>query len=245
VLLGPVIGGAATVVGPEVVFTAVCALALGLFGWASTLPGCPPEGAARLGAVWSALSRRSVQSGLWLFTLPAIFAGVMEVLVPLHLDDLGASGVGVGVVFLIASAIEALLSPLAGRLSDRYGRLAPIRVGLIGATVMAVLLPLPDTVVLAGATLVVAVAALGTFWAPGMALVSDASEEAGLDQALAFGIANLGWASGHLIGGGGGAALADATADAVPYALLAAICALTLAGVLRLAPRAASARSGA
>ncbi len=106
-------------------------------------------------------------------------------------------------------------------------------------------MPLPETVAIAGVALVATVVALSTFWAPGMALVSDASEEAGLDQALAFGIANLGWALGHLIGGGGGAALADATADALPYALLAATCALTWAGVVRLAPRAASARSSA
>ncbi len=211
---------------------------LGLWAW--SLPGCPPEGATSVRAVFDALRRRPVQAGLWLFMLPAIFAGVLEVLVPLRLDDLGASGVGIGAVFLVASGVEAVLSPLAGRLSDRYGRLAPIRVGLIGATAMAVLLPLPETVVLAGAALVVTVAALGSFWAPGMALVSDASEEAGLDQALAFGIANLGWALGHLIGGGGGAALADATADSLPYALLAVTCALTFAGVVRLAPRAAA-----
>lgn len=241
VLFGPVIGGAATVAGPEVVFSAVTVLAGALLLWAWSLPGCPPDAAASLRGILGALSRRSVQAGLWLFTLPAIFAGVLEVLVPLRLDDLGASGVGIGAVFLAASAVEAVLSPFAGRLSDRYGRLAPIRVGLIGATVMAVLLPLPDTVVLTGLALVVTVAALGSFWAPGMALVSDASEEAGLDQALAFGIANLGWALGHLLGGGGGAALADATADALPYGLLAVVCALTLAGVLRIAPRAASA----
>ena len=239
VLFGPVIGGAATVIGPEAVFTAVSLLAILLGIWAWTLPGCPPDSSAGIRGVLIALRRRPVQAGLWLFTLPAIYAGVLEVLVPLRLDDLGATGVAIGAVFLVASAFEAVLSPISGRLSDRYGRLAPIRIGLAAAAVMAVLMPLPETVVIAGIALVATVVTLSTFWAPGMALVSDASEEAGLDQALAFGIANLGWASGHLIGGGGGAALADATADALPYALLATICALTWAGVMRLAPRAA------
>jgi MFS family permease len=245
VLFGPVIGGAATVIGPEAVFTLVALLAALLAAWAWTLPGCPPDGSAGIGAVFVALRQRPVQAGLWLFTLPAIFAGVLEVLVPLRLDDLGASGVAIGGVFLVASAFEAVLSPLSGRLSDRYGRLAPIRIGLAAAAAMAVLMPLPETVAIAGLALVAAVVTLSIFWAPGMALVSDASEEAGLGQALAFGIANLGWAVGHLVGGGGGAALADATADALPYALLAATCALTLLGVMRLAPRTASARSGA
>ena len=48
------------------------------------------------------------------------------------------------------------------------------------------------------------VAALGTFWAPAMALLSDASDRAGVDQAMAFAIANLAWSLGHVIGGGAG-----------------------------------------
>ena len=73
-----------------------------------------------------------------------------------------------------------------------------------------------------------------------MALLSDASEDAGLDQALAFGLANLAWAPGHMVGSAGGAALADATADALPYALLGVACAVTLAAVLRVPRRAAA-----
>ena len=85
-----------------------------------------------------------------------------------------------------------------------------------------------------GAALVLVVCALGSFWAPAMALLSDASERAGLDQALAFSIANLAWALGHVLGGGAGGALADATSDALVYGLLGAACALTLVGVMTL-----------
>ncbi|MGH2805174.1 MAG: hypothetical protein ACRDL4_19385, partial [Thermoleophilaceae bacterium] len=81
-------------------------------------------------------------------------------------------------------------------------------------------------------------AALGAFWAPAMAMLSDASEDVGLDQALAFSISNLAWAAGHLLGAGAGAALADATRDAVPYGLLALACAATLAGVISAGRRA-------
>ncbi len=49
-----------------------------------------------------------------------------------------------------SAAVEAVVSPLAGRFSDRAGRMTPIRAGLIGAAVMAVLLPLPETAVLVG-----------------------------------------------------------------------------------------------
>jgi MFS family permease len=164
--------------------------------------------------------------------VPALFAGVIEVLGPLRLDELGASGVAVGAVFFVMAGVEGVVSPIAGRLSDRRGRLTPIRVGLMGAVVVAALLPLPETPVLLAAVLVAAVVALGTFWAPAMALLSDASDAAGVEQGLAFGLANLAWAGGILAGGAGGAALADATSDALAYALLGAVCLITLAALL-------------
>jgi predicted MFS family arabinose efflux permease len=232
------------VVGQEVVFSGVAVGAAGLAAWAWTTPGVPPAPSPGARAVLRALTRRDVLAGFWVFSLPALFAGALEVLVPLHLDELGASGAAIGVVFLVAAGVEAMISPTAGRLSDRHGRLAPIRAGLAGAVVMAVLLPLPHTVLLLAAALVVVVATLGTFWAPAMALLSDASDRAGLDQALAFSIGNVAWSLGHMLGGGGGGALADGTSDALVYGLLGAACAVTLAGVVVMG-RGAAARSSA
>jgi MFS family permease len=244
VLFGPVLGGAATLVGPEAVFSAVSAGAVLIAAWAWRIPGVPPSPSPGVPALLRALRRGNVLAGFWLFTIPALFAGVLEVLVPLRLDDLGASGVAIGAVFLLTAAVEAVVSPIAGRASDRRGRLAPIRAGLAGAVVMAILLPLPDRAVLLGVTVLFAFVALGGFWAPAMAMLSDASEEAGLDLALAFSLSNLAWAMGHLLGSAAGGALADATADAVPYALLGVICAATLVGVIGLG-RSVPARSTA
>jgi MFS family permease len=244
VLFGPVLGGAATVISQEVVFSGVSVVAIALAVWAWRTPGVPPAPSPGVSAMLRTLRRPDVVVGFWLFALPAIFAGALEVLVPLRLDDLGASGAAVGAIFLVAAGFEAVVSPLAGRLSDRHGRMAPIRVGLVGAVIMAAVMPLPGEIVLVAAALVVTVCALGTFWAPGMALLSDSSERAGLDQALAFSIANLAWAGGHVLGGGAGGALADATADALVYGLLGVACAVTLAGVMGSSARATSRRAG-
>ena len=245
VLLGPVLGGAATVLSPEAVFSGVSLLAALLAAWAWTVPGVPPGEGEGLRGLATALRQRPVLAGFWLFTLPALFGGVVEVLAPLRLNDLGASGAVIAGIFLVTAGFEAVVSPLAGRVSDRRGRVVPIRFGLAGAAVMAVLLPLPATVFLVGACVLLAMACLGAFWAPAMALLSDASEEAGLAQGLAFALANVAWAIGHLVGAGGGGALAEATADAVPYGLLGLICVGTLAGVAGLSRRAArSAASG-
>ena len=94
---------------------------------------------------------------------------------------------------------------------------------------MAGLLPLPGSVAVLGLAILLTFASLGGFWAPAMALLSDASEETGLDQALAFSLSNLAWAAGHLIGASAGGAVAEVTSDTIPYAALGVITAVTLA----------------
>jgi len=231
VLLGPVLGGAATVLSPEAVFSGIAVVAAGLAAWAWSMPGVEPEESAGIGAMLRSLGRPAVLLGFWIFTIPALFSGVVEVLVPLRLDDLGVAGTTIGAVFLISAAVEAIVSPLAGRASDQAGRMAPIRAGLIAAMVMAIVLPLPRTAVLVGLAVVLSFVALATFWAPGMAMLSDAAEASGLDQPLAFAMSNLAWALGHIFGAGVGGAVADATTDTVPYTALAVLCASTLVGL--------------
>jgi len=195
------------------------------------MPGVEPEESPGVKAMLRALGRPAVLIGFWVFTLPALFSGVVEVLVPRRLDDLGVAGATIGLVFLLSAAVEAVVSPIAGRFSDRAGRLAPIRTGLTGAVIMAIVLPIPRTAVLVGLCVMLTFVALASFWAPGMAMLSDAAEDAGLDMALAFAVSNLAWALGHVFGAGFGGALADATSDTVPYSVLAVLCATTLAGL--------------
>lgn len=229
VLLGPILGGAASATSPELVFSAVGFVALGLAALAVATPAGPREPAASWTELAAAMKRRPVLLAAWLVTLPALFTGTIDVLVPLRLDDLGASGVTIGGAFLAAAAIEAVLSPFLGRFSDRRGRLLPLRIGLGAAALSALALPLPETVWLAAAGLIVAATALALFWTPAAAMLSEASESAGLDQGLAFGLMNLAWALGQVLGGGAGGTLADAAGDGLSYAILGALCAGTLA----------------
>ena len=231
VLLGPVLGGAATVSSPEVVFSVVAAVAGLLAAWVLSTPPPRREESRGGGVMLRALRGPVFIAGLWLFTIPALFSGVVEVLAPLRMDDLGATGVAIGAVFLVSAAVEAVVSPLAGRFSDRAGRLAPIRAGLLGASVLAVVLPLPSSAALLAVLVVLAFTALAAFWAAAAAMLSDAAEHAGLDQAFAFGISNLAWAGGHFIGAGAGGAIAEATSDFVPYIALAVTCMATLLAV--------------
>lgn len=226
--LGPAIGGAAAATSPELVFSAVALAAAALIAVTLSLPplgGSPPPARATL--VAAALERRVI-AGSALMLIPALFSGTLSVLAPLRLSELGASGLTVGAVFLVAAVVEAAVSPFVGRLSDRRGRRLPLRAGLAAAVPAAILLPLPTGVALEAALVVVTVSVLAVFWAPAMALLSDAVEGTGLDQGFAGGLTNLAWAGGQVIGGAGGAAAADAAGDRLPYAALALLCAVAL-----------------
>jgi MFS family permease len=231
VMLGPVLGAAAVELGEEWIFggVSVAALALGL--WALQVPAPRASGIGLSGLL---RIRRSplVWAALWLVTLPATFSGAIEVLLPLRLDELGATAIAIGAVFVVAAAVEGGLSPFIGRVSDRRGRLAPIRVGLAATAVMGILLPIFGALALMLAGTIAIVASLAMFWAPSMALLSDESDRVGLDQGLAAALMNLTWAGGQVLGGLIGGGVADVGGDGAAYGLLVIACVVTLAVIL-------------
>jgi MFS family permease len=241
VLLGPVLGGAATVAGPEPIFSAVAVVGVALAAWARTLPAPPAATAPRVRELAGTMLSAPVLTGTWLVALPALFAGTLNVLAPLRLDELGASGVAIGAVFLVSAAVEAACTPLFGSLSDRRGRMVPIGAGLVAGGVTAVALTLPGTVLLVAVTVLAAILSLALLWAPAMALLSDGAVARGLDLGFAAALVNLAWAGGQVIGGTGGAGIAEATSDSVPYLLVAALFALTSVTLLATAGRLARA----
>jgi MFS family permease len=164
--------------------------------------------------------------------LPSVFSGAIDVLVPLQLDDLGASGIAIGAFFLCLAAIEGALAPVVGRVSDRHGRVAPLRAGLLVGVLASALLTLPDSIAAVAVVMVLAILALALMYTPAMALLSDESERAGLDLAFAAGLVNLSWAGGQVIGGAALARVADQTSDATAYVLVAVLFAATGAVLL-------------
>jgi MFS family permease len=226
-LLGPVIGVAADLVGFEIVFCAVGAVGVGLIVWTMRTPGVKPLGDGSLRGLFSALSNPEVRTGLLLVTVPGLLFGTLSVLGPLKLDEFGASAAAIGATWLLAAGFEALVTPFAGRISDRRGRLAPLLAGLIGGAVTMAILPWPQTALGLAIVIVVGSPVIGLLWAPAMAMLSDGAEHVGLEQGLAFGLMNLTWATGQAAGDIGGARLGEAAGDEVAYLLLSAVCVAT------------------
>ncbi|HSC05022.1 MAG TPA: MFS transporter [Solirubrobacteraceae bacterium] len=243
-LFGPVIGTLAHALGRAPVFSAVAVLAIGLAAAvailpAPAMPALPPERVP----FRRQIRRPGIALGMWLVALPAIASGTINVLAPLRLGQLGAGAAGIGATFLIAAGIEAAMSPAVGHVSDRRGRMLPLRVGLAGAAVSLLLLPLPDNSVALAAVIVLTTVALGSFWAPAMAMLSDLAESHGMSQGYVFALINLAWAAGQVAGAGGGGSLAKVAGDVVPFALASGLCALTL-GLLALVGARDMKRSG-
>jgi predicted MFS family arabinose efflux permease len=231
-LLGPVLGGLASETSPEAAFGGVGALAAVLLAATLRTPAPAASGEGRAGLL-SALRSRPLLGGMAVIVLVGLYFGVLEVLVPLRLDDLGAGSLVVAGVFLASAGFQALSSPVAGRYSDRRGPLPLVRVALASAVALAVAIAAVEAVVPLVVLAIVAGPLVGMLWVPGMTILSGGAEAAGLDQAMAFALVNLTWSAAQTAGAGGGGALADGAGDWAAYGAVAAAMAVALLVALR------------
>ena len=225
-LLGPVLGALAGIVGIRAAFLGITVAGAALAGWAAATPRVAPERQA-LRAGWLAMRERSLVVGLWLIVLPALLFGVLIVLVPLRLSQHGWGTIAIGALFLATTALEMVLNPLLGRLTDRRGRMRPVRAALLASILVSAALAWATEPGLIAPLVLASGIAYGAFYTPGLALVSHGAELAGVAQGLAFGLVNACWGIGALVGPAAGGALAGVAGDAVPYLVLAGVCVAT------------------
>jgi MFS family permease len=232
-LFGPIVGAVANEIGTGPAFSAASIAGAALILAAFAVPSPGPSHPQRLRAAWPMLRDRRLSQGMWLMALAGIAFGVIDVLAPLRLSHLGADGTVIAVTFLCAAVIESALSPIAGRLSDKFGAIRPVRVALVVGALFGVLISLPSTVAWLSAVLVIGTPFFGSLYAPAAAMVSEGAHDRELNHGIAFSLTNLTWAAGQALAASASGALAEATSDLVPYLLLAFACLATLA---RLAP---------
>ena len=227
-LLGPVVGTIAARAGTGPAFSGAAVLGAVLMAVAFIVPRPDRAEPQRLREAWPAIRDRQVGTGMWLTMLAGLGFGVLDVLAPLRLSRLGAGAIVIGATFLAEAAIEAVLSPLAGRLSDRRDPLVPVRLSLAVGVAVSLLAPELRSAAWLVALLILGMPAFGTLFTPAMALLSDGAQRLQVNQGLAFGMTNLAWAAGQAVAAAGSGALAQATSDIVPYSLLAAACLASL-----------------
>jgi predicted MFS family arabinose efflux permease len=197
----------------------------------------PPE-RQPFGVIAVAARDREFLLGLWLMSIPALLFGTLGVLAPLALDDHGVGAIAIGAVWVGAAAIETVINPWLGRLSDRLGPARPARIALAGSTVVCLGLAVTESAWALVPLILAAACTWGALYSPALTMLSHAAEHVGLAQGLSFGVMNAAWAVGNAIGPAGGGGLAELTSDAAPYLVGAGICAATFAGFRTAATRA-------
>ena len=83
-------------------------------------------------------------------------------------------------MFLCSAALEAANNVVLGRVSDRHGPMTPIVAGLVASIVVAALLPWPGDALFLAVLVVCAGVAFGTFFTPGMTLLTHLAEQRGI-----------------------------------------------------------------
>lgn len=222
-LLGPALGAIAASVGTEPVFGSVLLVAVGLAYAASRLPEARTPELQSLREVVATMLSRPVLDAATFVAVPSVMFGAIEVLVPLRIDALGG---GHGVIaggFIAGAGLEAVLAPIAGRLSDRIGRRAPYVLGLSICAMAMLVIALAQTLGTVLAALIVTSLGAGLCFAPALTLISDIAEASSLHQGFAAGLSNMAWASGQVIGGVGGGVVASLTGNSLPSIAIAGL----------------------
>jgi MFS family permease len=238
-IIGPAIGAIAEWTSLRATFMAIAGLTALVALFAASSPAGqreeqPPEAFRRI------LKNGSFFAALWLVLVPSLFLGVVDLLVPLSLDDADWSTIAIAATFIVAALSEVTLAPLIGGFSDRRGRLVPVRAGLLLMGITGLAFAALDTPYAIAVLVIVASIAAALIYSPSAALISDRGEQAEVPQTLAFGFMNTAWAGGVMLGPLLAGAIADALGNAGPYVLGSALALITLVSF-----RGAGSRTGA
>jgi MFS family permease len=227
-LLGPALGALAGTIGTEPVFSAVLVVSLALAVIASRFPDTVVRENQPLREVLACLVDRPLVEAAIFVSSPSLMFGAIDVLLPLRVDDLGGGHALIAVGFIGGAAIESVLAPLAGRMSDRIGRRAPYVLGMAICAVSMVFYALAGSLATVIIALLLTSLGSGFCFAPAMTLISDAADASGLHQGYAVAVTNMAWAAAQVAGGVVGAAVAGVTGEALPIIAVAVVLVATI-----------------
>jgi predicted MFS family arabinose efflux permease len=225
-LLGPVagglLGGAYSLRTPFVLLGFITLGLMLVVLRAPAAPKAPPP--VGVGTLVRAVGRsHAMLAAFGMMVLVATVSGTIETLVPLRLGIDGYSAAAI-TVFLTASGVLASASNYGvGRIFDRFGGVTIALVSIVGMAVFVAALAAASTGLALGIIFVAATPAITGQYAVAFPLCAEGADEAGLAHANVFGLLNLAWGAGFLVGPAAGAALAQATSDEVTYVVLALV----------------------
>jgi MFS family permease len=231
-LVGPVVGGTlGSAYGVKWPFVILGATAAVLTVACLAAPPAPEAAPARE-LVRTVGRSRLVLAALVVMTLVATVSGTLDTLVPLRMGQAGYSALAITALLTAAGVLATACNYGVGHLFDRFGgvRIAIVSMLATAAVVAVAVVFTPAVVVIA--VFIASTPPIAGQYAVAFPLCAAGADRAGLSHSSVFGLLNLAWGLGFLVGPAAGAAIAEASADRVTYAILVALT-LVVAGAVR------------
>jgi len=234
-LVGPVVGGTlGSAYGVKVPFVVLGIAAAVLTVVCLAAPPAPEAAEAMPARALVRVVGRSrlVLAALVVMTLVATVSGTLDTLVPLRMGEAGYSAIAITAALTAAGVLATACNYSVGYLFDRVGG---VRIAIISMLATAALVAVP--VAFTAAVVVIAVFLASTppiagQYAVAFPLCAAGADRERLPHSSVFGLLNLAWGAGFLIGPAAGAAIAEASSDRVTYAILVGLT-VVVAGAVR------------
>jgi len=130
--------------------------------------------------------------------------GCLEVFLPIYLHErMGFKPLSIGLLFTVQIAVATLAKPWVGRLSDRYGRVPSIIIGLLLGAVSITMITWSNNYAVIAFLIGLFGLGLATVTASSAALVADLARESSYGGALGVlsSIMDIGHSTGPMVGG--------------------------------------------
>ena len=231
-VLGPVIGAAASNFGRGIVFSVI---ALVMTALALASPASPVVPVARpdwIRAVAELFRSTSANLGNGLLLIVGVVNGTVASLVPFLVARRLGDAVMIGAILAATYLVSSFLNVVTGRLSDRLGRLPPTLASLVAAGVIIPFLPHIGSLLALAVATIAASALISGLWAPTAAMVSDGADPGASGQAVGVAILNAAWAAGVSVGAVAVSRLTESYGFTPPFVLVGGLCVVAAAASL-------------
>jgi predicted MFS family arabinose efflux permease len=224
-VIGPIIGAAATWIGRGAVFTGIAVV---LAVMAALTPASAPSVPSRRNPIKALVHLFSVPQaaiGNVLVAVIGVINGTLASLAPLLVAKRGGPAAAIAAIFVASYVLASFWNIVTGRIADRIGRLIPLVFGFGVAAIALPFLPSIGALIPLGVAIVIAGSSASGLWSPTAAMVADGADPGPADQAVAVAVTNAAWAAGGTIGAIAASRIADASGFEPPFLLVGALCA--------------------
>jgi DHA1 family solute carrier family 18 vesicular amine transporter 1/2 len=160
----------------------------------------------------SVITHPGVMLILTVVMMGTVSLAVLEPLFPVHLEsEFGLGSTAIGLLFAFTVLTYTAASPLVGRVADRRGKTGPMVLGLVATAVVAPTLAFAGNLVLVAVLFGLCGVTIALVETPTLPLIADlmGGSDGGQVYGTAFGLFNMAWAVGYMLGPAAGGFLAQ------------------------------------